>query len=132
MSFRDDDSQMPGAFGMLINAMGGGGDAGQSFPASDAADLSSGARFIPGEVTLERRAGKRVSFINVCTSQCCWYWELEDGTRIYHFSPSDYNEIGRHNNGADWNREGAVPAGPCPRCGNLHTNGGTVKQSDIA
>jgi len=36
------------AFGMIANAMGGGGDIGQSFPASDAQDLADGADYIPG------------------------------------------------------------------------------------
>ena len=50
------------AFGLLINAMGGGGDVGQVFPESDANDLRYGARYIPGEVTIARRSGEQVTF----------------------------------------------------------------------
>lgn len=71
------------AFGFLANAMGGGGDEGESFPRSDAEDFSRGARFIPGEVTLERRAGRAVRFVAEGASNT-WYWELSNGRRIEH------------------------------------------------
>ncbi len=71
------------AFGFLANAMGGGGDAGQSFPQSDAEDFSRGARFIPGEVTMDRRAGKRVEFVADGPPET-WYWLRENGERISH------------------------------------------------
>lgn len=112
-------------FGLLVNRMGGGGDAGQIFPASDADDMSRGARFIPGEVTDERRAGRTVRFVRDCTSACCWYWQLENGDRIYHWDPLTYESIGRLNNGDNWTRE-TGPAGACPNCGNEHTSGGTI------
>ena len=55
---RDWSDPMAG-FGALINALGGGGDQGNMFPQSDADDFASGARFVPGEVTLARRAGQK-------------------------------------------------------------------------
>jgi len=119
------DSDMLGAFGSLINAMGGGGDRGNMFPQSDADDFSAGARFIPGQVTLDRRAGKTVHFVHEC-GPCCWYWEFEDGSRTYHYERFAYDQIGRANHGDAWSSgEGSKTlAGPCPDCGNEHTNGG--------
>ena len=55
-----------GAFGLIANAMGGGGDRGQSFPHSDAEDFTRGVRFVPGEVTLARRRGEVVEFVQKC------------------------------------------------------------------
>ena len=56
--------------GFLVNALesrkGGDGDTGISFPPTDAEDMSKGARFIPGEVTLARRAGKKGNFLTEC------------------------------------------------------------------
>jgi hypothetical protein len=109
----------------------GARDRGQSFPMSDAEDLGRGARFIPGEVTLARRRGERVEFMDRCT-RCCWYWLFEDGSRVYHWEEWVYSQIGRHNG-----REFEVPehggsprpvggAGPCPDCRNPFTNGGHV------
>lgn len=54
------------AFGFLINALGGGGNKGSVFPENDANDFFKGARFIPGEVTLARRAGQTVDFVVEC------------------------------------------------------------------
>lgn len=65
------------AFGVIENAMGGGGDVGQSFPASDVQDLADGADYIPGEVTIARRAGRTVSYNRVAKA-----WTLPDGTVI--------------------------------------------------
>jgi hypothetical protein len=134
-------SKMDGmtAFGFLINGLGGGGDAGQTFPRSDAEDMSAGARFIPGEVTLARRRGERVEFVNRC-SPCCWYWEFQDGSRIYHWDRFGYESIGKANGKeivtTEETTEGGYKytssphfvdgAGGCPRCGNPHTNGGRV------
>lgn len=121
--------------GFLANALDGGkgedGDTGASFPRTDAEDLSKGARFIPGEVTLARRAGKKVNFVTECGPNC-WYWEMPDGTRIYHYSPITYETIGTANgrtlvegeHGSRYFKDGP---GPCPLCGNTNTNGGTVK-----
>ena len=122
------------AFGFLANALGGSnhgdGDTNSPFPRSDAEDMSCGARFIPGEVTLARRDGKKVIFVSEC-GPCCWYWKMPDGTRIYHWDPNTYQAIGSVND-----RETVVDdqgshfkdgAGPCPRCGNKNTNGGIVK-----
>ncbi len=102
-------------FGFLANALGGrrGGDddCGHSFPRSDAEDLSRGARFIPSEVTLARRDGTHINFVTECDPNC-WYWEMPDGSRIDHFDRMTYNMNG---------------PGPCQKCGNAHTSGGTVK-----
>ncbi|MGA3150294.1 MAG: hypothetical protein ABSD10_01580 [Candidatus Saccharimonadales bacterium] len=113
------------AFGLLENALfDGGEDVGATFPRSDAEDMSRGARFIPSEVTIARRAGQQVQFVTSCGA-CCWYWEMPDGSRIYHYDPLTYDEIGRHNHGPGWTRESG-PAGPCHACGNKHTSGGTI------
>ncbi|MCR4278062.1 MAG: hypothetical protein NUV85_03570 [Candidatus Berkelbacteria bacterium] len=50
---------------------------------SDAEDLSRGARFIPEAVTDARRSGQKVNFV-YDRSACCWYWEMPDGSRLYH------------------------------------------------
>lgn len=119
-------------FGLLINALEGesqdDGDTGKSFPRSDGEDFSCGARFVPGEVTMARRAGKKVQFVTSCTSNC-WYWEMPDGSRIYHFDPLTYQEIGLANGKKliDGKFEGGK-AGPCPKCGNPHTMGGKVNK----
>ena len=99
--------------GFLVNALDGGGDAGQAFPRSDAEDLSRGARFIPGEVTLARRRGEHVDFVQNCEGQCCWCWQMPDGARVYHWDRSTFerDHLADH---------------PCPRCGNTNTSGGTV------
>ena len=97
--------------GAMLNAMGGGGDRGNAFPASDAADFESGAQFIPGEVTQARRIGRPVKFVQACSGRCCWYWEFASGRRIYHWYRPDYESL----NGA-----------PCQECGNTHTDGGAV------
>lgn len=112
-------------FGALISAMGGGGDKGNAFPQSDADDLATGARFIPGEVTMARRNGEKVTFVQEC-GPCCWYWQMPDGSKIYHFDPMTYEEIARAN-GKKCDGEPKEMAGPCPKCGNVHTNGGTVQ-----
>ncbi len=126
-----DKSASLAAFGAMVNMMGGGGDRGQVFPSSDAADFVKGARAVPGAVTTARREGKKVIFQQPCSSACCWYWEFEDGTRRYHFDPATYSAIGTRNGrpatkssaGSDVFEGGA---GPCPGCGNEHTAGETV------
>lgn len=121
------------AFGFLVNALdpnkGRDGDTGASFPRSDAEDFSRGVRFVPGEVTLARRAGKRVEFVQDCTP-CCWYWKMPDGTRVYHWDRYYYEKIARQN-GKTWDEgtEFEGEAGPCPWCGNPNTTGVTVKPS---
>jgi hypothetical protein len=76
MSDRDMSAEM-GLFGMLANALGGGGDRGQAFPASDAADFQAGARYIPGEVTMARREGKHVTF-----DRKNHRWTMPDGSTV--------------------------------------------------
>jgi hypothetical protein len=99
----------------LANALSGGGDAEQSFPQSDAEDLSRGAKFVPGEVTKARRAGKKVTFEVSCkSSTCCWYWLMPDGSKIYHFEQDHFERL-RHEHG-----------GTCPECGNTHIIGDTI------
>ena len=104
-------------FGFLANALSDGtrgdGNTGSVFPRSDAEDFSRGARFVPGEVTLARRKGEKVNFNTDCQCTCCWYWEMSDGTRIYHFDPGEYEQLKSH--------------GRCPHCGNTHINGGMVR-----
>ncbi len=118
------------ALGFFANALfDGGQDRGAMFPRTDAEDMSRGARFIPGDVTLARRRGEKVDFTSDC-GPCCWYWTLPDGTRIYHFDPLTYEDIGRQNNGAEWTREAGL-AGRCPRCNNEHTSGGRVSKTDV-
>lgn len=108
------------ALGFLSNALfdkgSPDGDKGASFPRSDAEDLSRGARFIPGEVTLARRRGEKVQFNTDCQNTCCWYWKLPDGTRIYHFDRAEYDELKKKHKGR------------CPNCGNIHIGGGVVKE----
>lgn len=105
-----------GAFGMLANALGGGGDKGASFPRSDAEDFSRGVKFVPGEVTVARRAGETVEFHTPCqSSTCCWYWQMPDGTRIYHFERHHFERIRDKHDGV------------CPDCGNENTAGGIIK-----
>jgi len=117
------------AFEFLANALdpnsGADGDRNAPFPRSDAEDLSRGARFIPSEVTLARRAGKRVLFVCRC-SPCCWYWEMPDGIRIYHWDRRTFEQIAQAN-GETWEGEFHGKAERCPKCGNPHTSGGTVK-----
>ena len=101
--------------GLIINARGGGGDVGQSFPQSDAEDLSRGAKFVPGVVTIARRAGKKVTFEVSCkSSTCCWYWLMPDGSKIYHFEQHHFERLHHEHDGT------------CPECGNTHIIGGTI------
>lgn len=121
------------AFALLASALGAGGgdgDMGNSFPRSDAEDLSTGARFIPGEVTMARRRGQMVQFETKCGPNC-WYWKMPDGSRIYHFDPMTYENIARANGQTKVKGEHGeryAVAGPCPHCGNVHTSGGTVNE----
>jgi hypothetical protein len=121
------------AFGFLINALGGGGNKGSMFPEDDANDFFKGARFIPGEVTLARRAGQNVEFVSECGPNC-WYWKMPDGSRIYHFDQPTYKQIGRENGreaiAGEYDTNFEDGAGPCPRCGNPHTGGGVIKESE--
>lgn len=121
-------------FGFLVNALEsrgqGDGDRGASFPRSDAEDMSRGARFIPGDVTLARRRGEKVRFISECSANC-WHWVLPDGNKIFHFDSMTYDSIGRTNKRKVLKSDGFGAqfedgAGPCPHCGNPHTNGGRV------
>lgn len=112
-------------FGALISAMGGGGDSGNAFPQSDADELASGARFIPGEVTLARRAGKTVNFHQSCGNACCWYWEMPNGDKIYHFTREAFHQTALSNGVWDGEGDFSGDAGSCPSCGNSNTNGGT-------
>ena len=50
----------------------------EAFPSDDAKDFQHGARFIPGDVTLARRVGQPVEFVQSCGNACCWYWEFKD------------------------------------------------------
>ena len=117
-------------FGFLVNALSGGGDRGQSFPQSDAEDLSRGLRFIPGEVTVARREGEQVTFTQPCVNECCWYWQFPDGSRTYYWERWNYEGIAA-NNGNKPDTEGRLIAGPCSSCGNTHTHGGHIKKSEL-
>jgi hypothetical protein len=116
--------------GFLMNAAGGtfGEDRGQTFPYSDAEDMSRGLRFIPGEVTVARREGKRVQFNQPCEHRCCWFWQFPDGARTYYWERWDYEQIAEAN-GKTKNNEGnyADGVGDCPTCGNTHTRGGHIE-----
>lgn len=124
----------PTALGFLVSAMEGGGDRGQSFPRSDAKDLSRGLRFIPGEVTLARRKGERVEFTQRCQNQCCWYWSFQDGSCTYYWERASWEKIAALNSvELKANKYGTKVgnAGPCPLCGNPHTDGGHVAREEI-
>ena len=64
-------------FAALASAFEGGRDIGATIPASDAKDFHDGARYIPGEVTLARRNGERVTF-----DRGAHKWTMPDGTVI--------------------------------------------------
>jgi len=122
------------AFGFLVNAMNGGGDRGASFPRSDAEDLSRGLRFLPGEVTVARRRGERVDFVQNCRHSCCWYWQFPDGSRTYYWERWDYEQIAAENRiKLTVNEYGSKVGepGPCPHCGNVHTKGGRVSAEGV-
>lgn len=131
---RYSDMNEMAVFGFLVNALDGrkgdDGDTGALFPRTDAEDMSKGARFIPGEVTLARQAGKGVNFVTECGPNC-WYWEMPDGSRIYHFDPMTRDQIGTANgrktvkDDYEGTRFEDGP-GPCPHCGNVNTSGGTI------
>ena len=120
-------------FGLLINTMDGGGDAGQAFPRTDAEDLGCGLRFIPGEVIMARRRGERVEFVQRC-SPCCWYWQFQDGARTYYWERGAWQQIAEAN-GVELERDkyGTLNgiAGACPICGNSHIGGGHIKASEV-
>jgi len=123
-----------GALGFLANAIGGGGDKGQSFPRSDAEDLSRGLRFIPGEVTLARRRGERVQFVQNCHNQCCWYWQFPDGSRTYYWERWNYEQIAEGNGiELEVSEYGSKvgDAGACRSCGNVHTCGGFFPSEEV-
>jgi hypothetical protein len=124
----------PAAFGFLANMLGSpkdsDGDKGSAYPRSDAEDQSRGARWIPGAVTMARRAGQKVEFVTEC-GPCCWYWHMPDGSRIYHFDSDISRQIARENDRTEVTKNGRKffegGVGPCPKCGNPHTSGGEVK-----
>jgi hypothetical protein len=102
--------------GFMVSAMTSGnskdGDTGAVFPVSDAEDMSRGAQYVPGEVTVARRKGQKVNFISNCDySASCWYWEMPDGNRIYYCDPADSKNI-------------KAQGGKCPKCGNNRILGG--------
>lgn len=118
-----------GLFGQLVNAMGGGGDAGNLFPQSDSDDLRHGLRFIPGEVTLARRRGEKVNFVKECVNPCCWYWQFGNRSRTYYWERWNWMEIAGMNRkelATTGFSEETGDAGPCHLCGNPHTSGGHV------
>lgn len=122
------------AFGFLINAMEGGGDRGKSFPRSDAEDMNQGLRFIPGEVTVARRRGERVEFIQQCQNECCWYWLFPNESKTFYWSRWNYEQIAG-DNGVELktNEYGSKvgDAGRCPFCGNAHTKGGHIQAENL-
>lgn len=74
-----DEKQFMAGIGSFANALGGGGDRGQSFPESDARDLHNGAPYIPGQVTMARRDGKTVTM--EWDKDGC-YWIMPDNSII--------------------------------------------------
>lgn len=75
MNRNDEMSAFMAVFGALANQ--GGGDRGEAFPRSDAEDFKNGARYIPGEVTLARRRGEKVTF-NAAEHS----WLMQDGSIV--------------------------------------------------
>jgi len=71
------DNDFLGGFGLLNNALSGGGNRNNPFPEDDAIDLRNGARYIPGEVTIARRNGKIVTFYPHEHK-----WEMPDGSFV--------------------------------------------------
>jgi len=118
--------------GFLANAISGGEDYGQSFPRSDAKDLSCGLRFIPGEVTYARREGKKVIFVHECKNPCCWYWQFPNGNRSYYWERFNFEYIARANEKEKNDKGQYDNAGPCPDCGNIHTGGGYIKKEKVS
>ncbi|MDQ5971597.1 MAG: hypothetical protein QG566_543 [Patescibacteria group bacterium] len=114
------DKESLEGFFHLLSAIGGNSDTGNGVPSSDADDFSKGARFIPYEVTDARREGKQVTFVKQC-GQCCWYWQMPDGTKIYHWERFEFENIAKANG-----KVASGDVGPCPKCGNVHTKGGMV------
>ena len=93
-------------------------------------DLSHGAQYVPEKVLRARQAGKEVVFVMRC-GPCCWYWKLPGfwkfpGLRIFHCEQWVRDNIA-HWNGKNWDGKILGKAGPCPSCGNTHTNGETVR-----
>lgn len=103
-----------GMIGLGLSQNKTGQDRGQFFPGSDTEDFAKGARFVPGRVTLARRAGKRVTFHQPCRNSCCWYWQFPTG-RIYHFERGNYEYLKQFER--------------CPSCGNTHFNGETGEEN---
>ncbi len=131
MAQQDNDDhdlgKMMSAFGSMVNALGGGhgGNVGQIFPQSDADDFSKGLLFIPGEVTLARRRGEKVTFNQSCFNRCCWYWQFPDGSRTYYWERWNYEQIAQ---AKGKNAETDEDAGPCPHCGNTHITGEHIEK----
>ena len=65
------------AFAAMASILSGGGNEGAMFPVDDAVDFQNGARYIPGEVTVARRNGERVSFDAEAHK-----WTMPDGSVI--------------------------------------------------
>ncbi|MCP6719790.1 MAG: hypothetical protein KJI72_00485 [Patescibacteria group bacterium] len=88
-------------------------------------DLDRGAQYVPEKVVRARQAGEEVDFVTNC-GPCCWYWELPNSSRIFHCERRVREDIARRNGRR---RDGKVlgNAGPCPHCGNRHTNGEKVR-----
>jgi len=102
-------------------------DKGQGTPYSDVEDMSRGLCFIPGEVTIARRRGEQVSFEQLCSNPCCWYWQFPSGARSYYYERYGYEQVAQAN-GKVKNEKGNYPdgIGACPICGNIHMRGGYV------
>lgn len=81
----NNDDAFLAAFAALANALGGeqGKDQGALMPQSDVDDFQKGVRWIPGEVTLARRRGEHVNFVQN-GNKADWYWLMPDGTHIKH------------------------------------------------
>ncbi len=97
----------------------------------NALDFERGASFVPDDVMELRKQSIQVPFIKECDSSCCWYWELPDGSRIYHWKAVQYNEIARAH-GHEFT--GCFPgdAGSCILCGNENTKGGLISAQALA
>ncbi len=97
----------------------------------NALDFERGANFVPNEVMELRKQSIQVPFVKECDSSCCWYWELPDGSRIYHWRAAQYNEIAR-SNGNEFTGCFSGDAGACSLCGNENTKGGLISAQALS
>ncbi len=69
---------MPDSFLVLAAAFPNSG-----VPLADADDSMAGATIIPSEVTMARRQGGKVTFVQKGGKQD-WHWVMPDGRKVFH------------------------------------------------